>query len=264
MFHTPLGHVWRGVARTRASYADPQFRQLVARGTEWAATGELTLAPVAPNTLSAAEKKAGFRLLFDGKTTDGWRGFRKEGFPESGWVVEGGCLKHVAKAGGGDIITVDQFGDCDFRFEWAVTAKANSGVIYRCTEEERTSWRTGPEYQVLDDAGHNAKPEHTAGALYGLFAPQGKTVRPAGAWNQGRIVLRGARVEHWLNGVKVVDCTMSGEPWDSLVAASKFGKMPKFGNASSGHFALQDHGNTVWYRSLKIRDLSGKGGSKGQ
>lgn len=254
VFHTPLGHVWRNVPGSRASYADPQFRQLVARGTEWAATGEVTLSPAPPNWLTPEEREAGFQLLFDGKTTEGWRGFRKEGFPEKGWVVERGCLKHVANEGGGDVLTVKQFGDFELRFEWAVSERANSGVIYRCDESERTSWRTGPEYQVLD-GGENAREGlNSAASLYGLVAPKGVVLKPVGQFNTGRIVVKDGQLEHWLNGVKVLGCEIGGGArWAELVAGSKFSKMPKFGRLERGHIALQDHGNTVWYRSLRIR-----------
>ena len=203
VFHTPLGHVWRGMEATRASYGDPQLRRLIARGTEWAATGEVTLPAVDPNTLTAVEKAAGFRLLFDGKTAAGWRGYGADSFPDAGWVVEDGCLVHHAKGGGGDIVTEEQFGDFELRFEWAVADGANSGVIYRCSEDEQACWLTGPEYQILDDA-RGPEPLHSSAALYGLVAPSEKLLAPVGEFNEGRIVLRGRRVEHWLNGVIVV------------------------------------------------------------
>ena len=255
VFHTPLGHVWRGVPASRASYADPQFRQLVARGTEWAATGRVTLPATPPNFLSPEEREAGFRSLFDGETTKGWRGFRRDGFPDKGWVIERGSLKHVSNEGGGDIITEDQFGDFELRFEWAVSGGANSGVIYRCDESEGSSWRTGPEYQVLDDGARARSDSKSAAALYGLVEPKGVVLRPVGQFNTGRIVLEDGRLEHWLNGVKVLETKNVGDAWLGMIRGSKFARMPKFGRLARGHIALQDHGNTVWYRSLRIRDL---------
>ncbi|MEM7200313.1 MAG: family 16 glycoside hydrolase [Planctomycetota bacterium] len=250
VFHTPLGHVWRKQPKTHASFADPQLQWLLARGTEWAATGAVTLPVAVPNHLSAEERAAGFRLLFDGTSTAGWRGFRKPGVPE-GWTAAHGSL--VCLSGGGDLVTEEQFGDFDLRFEWAVAPGGNSGVIYRCTEEEKATYRTGPEYQVLDDAALGPEPLHAAAALYGLYVAKGAEPRPAGLFNQGRIVVRDGRVEHWLNGVRVVDARLDDQAWRDRVAGSKFGDMPGFGRASRGHIALQDHGANVWYRSLRIR-----------
>ena len=255
IFHTPLGHVWRKVPASRASYADPHFRQLVARGAEWAATGEVTIPAVPPNQLSAAEREAGFELLFDGRTSGGWRGFRQDGFPDKGWIVEDGALKCLAKGGGGDLITTKQYEDFDFRFEWAVTKGANSGIIYLCDESEGTTWRTGPEYQVLDDGERPRENLTSAGALYALVKPQGVVLRPLGQFNAGRIVVRDGTVEHWLNGVKVLESSLEDDEWRGRVQASKFGKMPKFGTVKRGHIALQDHGNEVRYRSLRIAEL---------
>ena len=257
VFHTPLGHVWRNSPNTRVSHQDPQFRRLVARGTEWAATGACTLDPTPPNWLSPEERAAGFELLFDGQTTTGWRGYRAETMPEKGWVVEGGALRSIAAGGGGDIVTEATYGDFELRFEWAVTKGANSGVIYRVSEVDKSSYMTGPEYQVLDDAAHDLKPEAntSAAALYALEGPQKKTARPIGQFNTGRIVVRGWHVEHWLNGVKVVDADLSSEDLKSKIAGSKFNAWPGFAKSERGAIALQEHGNEVWFRSLRIREL---------
>ncbi len=252
VFHTPLGHVWRNA--THAALEDPQLRWLIARGTEWAATGVVTLPPSHPNYLTHEERQQGFRSLFDGQTTEGWRGFKKGGFPDAGWVVENGCLKHEGKGGGGDIITDQQYEEFELRFEWAVAPGANSGVIYLCTEDQNTTWRTGPEYQVFDDIDKTT-PVHAAAALYGLVAPTDKVLRPTGHFNTARIVVQGGRVQHWLNGVQVLDAPIRGDTWDQMVAGSKFKSMPEFGTRRRGHIALQDHGDTVWYRSLRIREL---------
>ena len=213
------------------------------------------------NELTAAEKKAGWRLLFDGKTTAGWRGFKKPAFPAQGWVVEGGCLKHKAKdgadsLGGGDIITTEQFTDFEFQFEWRVAPGGNSGVKYLVTEE-----RSGPiahEYQVIDDERHaDAKigPHRSAAALYDLFPAENKKLRPAGEFNQSRIIVRGKHVEHWLNGAKVLEYELESERLKAAVAKSKFKNVPGFGNKLKGHLLLQDHGDEVCYRNLKLRPL---------
>ena len=258
VFHTPLGHVWRGVAASRASHRDPQFRRLVARGTEWAATGAVTLAPTPPNWLSPEEREAGFQRLFDGRTTDGWRGYRSDALPATGWNVENACLHHVPNGGGGDLVSERAYGDFELRFEWAVAKRANSGVMYRVIEAERSATMTGPEYQILDDAGHSiaADENSSAAALYGLAAPHAKLLRPVGSFNEARIVVRDWHVEHWLNGVKVVDCDLASPEMRERIAATKFGEWPRFATEARGHLALQDHGDEVWYRSLRIREFA--------
>ncbi|TAH39522.1 MAG: DUF1080 domain-containing protein [Planctomycetota bacterium] len=258
VFHTPLGHVWPGVEGTRVSMQDPQFAELIVRGAEWAAIGQITPPRQdGSNTLTEEEKRAGWKLLFDGKSGAGWRGFKDKGFPAQGWAIEDGCLKAM-QGGGNDLMTEAMFQDCEFAFEWKVAKGANSGVIYRVTEERDTTWQTGNEYQILDDAGHAGGIDgpHSAAALYDLMAPANKTVKPAGAWNQGKIVLRGAHVEHWLNGVKVLSAPLSGPVWDALYQKSKFTAWPGFGVKPKGHFALQNHGDDVWFRNVKVREMA--------
>lgn len=257
VFHTPLGHVWRNVPASRASHRDPQFRRLVARGTEWAATGEVTLDPVPPNWISPEERALGFQRLFDGHTTKGWRSYRGEAFPGKGWTVKNGCLFHAPNGGGGDIVTERVFGDFELRFEWAVGKRANSGVLYRVLESERVSHMTGPEYQILDDTGHELDPgaNTSAASVYALASPAGKVLRPAGTFNEGRIIVRGWHVEHWLNGVKVVDVDLSSPEVRERIASSKFDAWKQFAQSPRGHIALQDHGDEVWYRSIRVREL---------
>lgn len=219
-------------------------------------TGEKFLAS-AP--LTAVEKTAGWTVLFDGSSTEAWRGYRREAFPTRGWVVEDGCLKVTAGGGGGDIITKEQYGDFELTLEWKVSPGANSGIMYRVTEKHDASWQTGPEYQVLDDPGYDAKPTdmHSAGALYDLYAPSAdKISKPAGEWNTTRIRIKDGLVQHWLNGVKVVECSMNDEEWTKRIAGSKFNAYEGFGVQPKGAIALQDHGNDVWYRNIRIRDLS--------
>lgn len=206
--------------------------------------------------LSAAEKAAGWRLLFDGATLDGWRSYRGDSPPARGWAAEGGTLH--CTSGGGDIITRDQFGEFELSFEWKVAPGANSGVIYLCTEEHGACWQTGPEYQVLDDAaqGSGLDPLHSAGAMYALYSPApDKPVKPAGEWNTGRIVVRGDVIQHWLNGEKIVEGRRGSEDYRERIAGSKFSAYTGFGVQKKGHIALQDHGDEVWYRNIKVRDL---------
>lgn len=254
VFHTPLGHVWTNTPQSRASWADPQLRRFIARGTEWAATGEVTLAPEPLNTLSADESAQGFVLLFDGRTPSSWRAYRGEALPKQGWVVRDAALVHEAGGGGGDLVSVAEYGEFDFRFAFRVAAKANSGVMWHVTEANDTTYMSGPEYQVFDDLGSRPSQKHGVGALYDLVAPEGAAVRPAGQWNDGRIVVHGGRVQHWLNGVRVVDAPCAGPEWTAMVQASKFRDWP-FGTAARGRLALQDHGDEVAFRNLRIKEL---------
>ena len=202
------------------------------------------------------------RSLFDGKTTKGWRGFKKPAFPEHGWRVEDGWLKHDAaknagSPGGGDIITVDTFDNFDLQFEWKVAPGGNSGVKYLVTEE-----RSGPiahEYQVIDDARHpDAKigPNRGTAALYDAIPPRANApMKPAGEINSGRIVVNGRNVEHWLNGVKVVEYELESPALMALKAKSKFKDEPGWGTKLKGHILLQDHGDEVAFRNIRIREL---------
>lgn len=260
VFHTPLGHVWKGDEASRASHADRQFQELVVRGTEWAARGDCSGRPSAANLITKEEHDLGWRLLFDGHSTHGWRGFRSRTFPGSGWKVEEGALALSAGAGAGDLVTLETFGDFELEFDWKVGEKSNSGVIYRVSEEGGATYESGPEYQVIDDAYFSEpQPLHEAGALYALAASGSKRLAPVGAWNRGKVVVRGWSVEHWLNGERLLACDLSGEDGRARIAASKFAALPLFASQSVGHIALQDHGDAVAYRSLKVRELDGGG-----
>ena len=201
------------------------------------------------NALTDEEKAAGWKLLFDGKSVDLWRGIKKKTAPD-GWKAADGALVRDGK--GGDIISVDQYANFEFSFEWKISAGGNSGVMYRISED---AGAIGHEYQVLDNDKHaDGKNALTrTGGAYALFAPLKDAALPAGQWNKGRIVVDGNKVEHWLNGEKTADFEIGGEEWLKRVAASKFKNNAKFGREAKGHLLLQDHGDKVEYRNLKIR-----------
>jgi hypothetical protein len=207
-----------------------------------------------PNVLSAAEKQAEWKLLFDGESLRGWRGYQKKKAPP-GWVVEDNAITRVAEAG--DLITEKQFKDFELALEWRISEGGNSGIMFRVAEGAEASYETGPEMQVLDDARHPDGRNRltSAGSAFGLYAAPAGIVKPAGEWNQVRLLVRGHHVEHWLNGVKVVEYELESPEWESKVAGSKFRQWPGFGRAPKGYIALQDHGDKVWYRSIKIREI---------
>ena len=258
VFHTPLGHVWKGAEGTRASHADPQFRTLIVRGTEWAATGEVSDGREPANRLDPWDERTGWRLLFDGKSTAGWTRHGGETFPPRGWVVENGALRHVPGGGGGDIATLETFSDFELEFEWKVAAGANSGVKYRVAPADAPRAMLGVEYQVLDDgaAREAGNPEHAAAALYDVVPARGKTLAPVGTWNQARILAVGERLEHWLNGRRVMTAEVGSQAWAGALEASKFARVEGFGTSRPGHIGLQDHGGEAWYRSIRLRDRS--------
>ena len=206
------------------------------------------------NVLTNAERAAGWRLLFDGQTTDGWRGYRSEQMPD-GWQAVDGELTRLSDAT--DIITRDQFGDFELTLEWKVEPGGNSGIMYRVTEQYDQSYKSGPEMQVLDDAGHADGQSRltAAGADYGLYPSPVGAVRAAGEWHQVRIVVQGSHVEYWLNGTNTAEYELWSPDWEARVKASKFAQWPNFGRARRGHVALQDHGDWVAYRNIKIREM---------
>jgi hypothetical protein len=209
------------------------------------------------NTLSDEEVAAGFYLLFDGETLDEWRGYQMDRVPE-GWRVEEGTIHFSPDLEGGDIITRRQYDSFELRFEWKISEGGNSGVMFRVSEDTRNTYRSGPEMQVLDDARHpdGRDPKTSAGANYGLHAPSIAAARTPGEWNDVRIVVQDSHVEYWLNGTKVVEYELGSEAWKALVAETKFADWPTYGSNPAGHIALQDHGDEVWYRNLRVRSLS--------
>lgn len=206
------------------------------------------------NSLTDAERAAGWRLLFDGKTTAGWRNYGKKDLA-AGWQVKDGALTRVGE--GGDIITNDEFGNFELSIEWNVEPGGNSGIFYRAAEDTDAIYWNAPEMQVLDDAKHpdGASPLTSAGAAYDLYPAPAGHVNPGGQWNAARLIVNGKHVEHWLNGVKLLEYELGSRDWDSKVAASKFKPHPRFGKNAVGHIGLQDHGNVVAYRNIKIRAL---------
>ena len=206
------------------------------------------------HTLTEAETRDGWRFLFDGETLNGWRGFRSE-TPPAGWKAIDGAL--VRDGAGGDIMTVEQFADFELRLEWKLSKNGNSGIMFRVTQEGGQTYETGPEFQVLDNAGHKdgGNSLTAAGSNYALHPPVRDVTRPIGDWNDVRLVVNGPHVEHWMNGVKLLEYELWSDDWNERVKASKFNKMPHYGRAKRGHIALQDHGDAVWYRNVKIRPL---------
>ncbi len=207
-----------------------------------------------PNTLTAAERADGWTLLFDGETTDGWRGYNAESMPD-GWQAVDGALARVGQ--GGDIISEAQFENFELRIEWKLETGGNSGIFFRATEGAGAAWHTAPEMQVLDDDAHpdGQSTMTSAGSDYALYGRSRDTVKPVGEWNAARIIADGSHVEYWLNGVRVVAYELWNDDWEARVAASKFGVYPQFGRARRGHFAIQDHGDPVYFRNIKVREL---------
>ena len=206
------------------------------------------------NTLTNADRASGWRLLFDGKTTSGWRNYGKPTISD-GWKAQAGTLTRVGA--GGDIITTDQFRNFELTIDWKIEPGGNSGVFYRASEDSDAIYWNAPEMQVLDDAKHpdGQNPMTSAGAAYDLYpAPRG-AVKPGGEWNTARLIVNGNHVEHWLNGVKLLEYEFGSPDWNSKVAASKFAPHPRFGKNAQGHIGLQDHGNVVSFRNIKIRVL---------
>lgn len=210
-------------------------------------------APKPPqNVLTEAEQAAGWRLLFDGRTTKGWRGYKQTSCP-AGWRVIEGAL--VRDTGGGDVVTEEEFTDFELELDWRIGAGGNSGIFFHVTEDHGYPWETGPELQLLDNDRHadGKNPLTSAGSNYALHAPPFDVTRPIGLWNHARLVVKGSHVEHWLNGKKLLEYELWSDEWKALVAASKFASMPAYGLARRGRIALQDHGDEVEFRNVKVR-----------
>jgi hypothetical protein len=212
----------------------------------------------AVNTLSNKEKKDGWKLLFDGSSTKGWHPYGKPSVTPN-VKVENGTLHIDPSQKSGDIITNAEFSNFDLKVDWKISKNGSSGIIF-CVHESpefKESWNTGPEVQVLDNDGHpdGKIKKHRAGDLYDLISSSSEPVKAVGEWNQAEIRLDKGKLDISLNGVNVVSTTMWDDHWWSLVKGSKFNSMPGFSKFQTGHIALQDHGNNVWYRNVKIRQL---------
>ena len=209
---------------------------------------------VAANTLTDTQKAAGWRLLFDGKTTAGWRNYGKPDISD-GWRVQDSALTRVGA--GGDIITNDQFKNFELSIDWKIEPGGNSGIFYRAAEDTDAIYWNAVEMQVLDDAKHPDGQSRmtSAGAAYDLYPSPAGHVHAGGEWNTARLIVNGTHVEHWLNGFKLLEFELGSRDWDSKVKASKFAPHPHFGRSKQGHIGLQDHGNVVAYRNIKIRVL---------
>ena len=217
------------------------------------------------NTLSKKEMNNGWKLLFDGKTTNGWHTYGKQTAGKV-WKVEDGALhtdaavKKSTPAEGGDLVTDEEFDNFDLKLEWKISKNGNSGIIFYVKEDAvkyKESYHTGPEMQVLDNDGHPDGKifKHHTGDLYDLIASSKDMSRPVGQWNQAEIIANQGKLDFYLNGEHVVNTTMWDDNWRKMVAASKFKEWPDFGTFRKGRIDLQDHGDEVWYRNIKIKRL---------
>lgn len=221
------------------------------------------------NQLTSDEANNGWELLWDGKTTNGWRGARLDKFPEKGWVMEDGNLIVLASGGeestaGGDIVTDTVYGDFELKVDFKITKGANSGIKYYVDTDlnKGPGSSIGLEYQILDDDNHpdaklgNHEGSRTVASLYDLIqADPEKPINPIGEWNTAHIISKEGHVEHWLNGVKVLEYERGSEEFRKLVSESKYDKWPNFGELEKGRILLQDHGNRVAFRNIKIKQL---------
>lgn len=212
------------------------------------------------NTLTSKEKKVGFQLLFDGKTLTGWHTYNKPGVIGDCWTVADDVISFdMTKKERGDLITDAEFENYDFSVEWRISKNGNSGIIFNVTEDLKyhSTYNTGPEMQVLDNDGHPDGKifNHRSGDLYDLIKSSSEPVKPLGEWNTARIVCNRGLLQQYLNGVKVVETRYDDANWKTMIAGSKFKNMPAFGLNMKGRIALQDHGNPVWFRNIKIKKL---------
>lgn len=252
---------------------------LVAAGCAHSAPSQLprhdvTAQPVVPAQAGSAGRDSGWVSLFDGTTLRGWRGLGSAGVPSAHWVVENGTIRKIPSGSvpvqadgqplvGGDLMTEGTWRDFELTWDWKVAPGANSGIKYNVSEElsvllDPTHAAKGFEYQMLDDDRHpdGKLPTHRAGALYDLVAPDAsKQLRPVGEWNSSRIILVGNHGEHWLNGARVVSYDLGTPSMDSALTASKYHSWPWFADRRAGHIVLQDHGDEVWFRNIRIRAL---------
>lgn len=208
------------------------------------------------NRLAAQETAEGFRLLFNGRDLKGFKGFNSPTSAPS-WKVENGVIAVHPELDGGDLTTIEQYGDFELRLEWRASPGANSGIIYRASETQEYAFQTGPEMQILDDERHGDGLSllTSAGSMYAIAARTWDMARPVGSWNEVRIICKGKHIEHWLNGAKIVTADVGSELWKRRVNESKFERRADFGTFARGHIVLQNHGDRVWFRNLRIKPL---------
>jgi hypothetical protein len=205
--------------------------------------------------LTAEQRAAGWRSLFDGTSTSAWRGYKEQSFP-AGWTIVDGILTKTGSAH--DIITKDRFGNFELALDWKIATGGNAGVFYRGTEEYDHIYWSAPEYQLLDDAGHPDGQSRltSAGAAYAVYPSPAGVEKPAGQWNSTLIVVNGNNVQHWMNGQKLLEYDFGSPDWEAKVKASKFVAYPHYGRAPSGYIGLQgDHDGTLWLRNIRIREI---------
>jgi hypothetical protein len=204
------------------------------------------------NALTPAEKADGWKLLFDGRSTAGWRGFKTPA-PDRGWKVVDGALTPDPKVSK-DLVSKANYENFELTFDWKISPKGNSGVMYHVIPVGDETYESGPEYQILDNA-HGEPPLQRAASLFALYAPSKDMTKPVGEFNHGRLIVDHGRVQHWLNGEKVVEYDINSPDFKARVAGSKFKQWPQFATARTGAIALQNHGDAVWFKNLKIRVL---------
>ncbi len=221
---------------------------------------------VVTTDLTEMEKKAGWKMLFNGKNTEGWHVFKKQ-TDGSAWKVDGDALMldpsvkdaNGKRTGNGDLVTDGEYENYELRLDWKIAPCGNSGIIFNSVENDQVStpWQSGPEMQVLDNACHpDAKIiKHKAGDLYDLIESKAINVKPVGEWNSIRLIVKKGHLEQWQNGKKMVETDMWTPAWKELIAKSKFKSMPLFGTIKKGHLVLQDHGDKVWFKNIKIKEF---------
>jgi 3-keto-disaccharide hydrolase len=210
---------------------------------------------IAPHASRAARPTTSWRSLFDGKSLDGWRGYKAAAVP-AGWSVANGTLTKEGRVA--DIVSKDEFGDFELEMDWRIGEAGNSGIFYRGTEEYEHIYWSAPEYQLLDDikADDNKTRLTCAGAAYAIYPSPPGHLKAVGGWNTARIVARGRHVEHWLNGVKLLEYELGSPDWEAKVKASKFKDWPNYGRAKRGHIAMQgDHAGSLAFRNIRIREV---------
>ena len=204
--------------------------------------------------LTAAEQADDWKLLFDGQSLAGWRGYKSMTPPAGWWAVNGELVRN---GDGGDLMTVEQFNDFELRLEWKISENGNSGIMFHVATGDENPYESGPEFQVLHNAGHKdgANPLTSAGSNYAMHPAAKDVTRPVGEWKDIRLIVKGTHVEHWMNGVKLLEFEQFSPDWYARLQASKFSKMPPYGRHLRGHLVLQDHGNVVTFRNIKIKSL---------